>query len=107
MSQINIKESLNDLDKRNDCKYNLRTLYEGTSLSINESSDDNFDARWEKIFGTDSGTVWNALEFRISAAENMEINVKGIVGKYLRLEVALFLHQLFHSAVRTDGALTG
>ena len=67
MSQISIKESLNELDKRNDCKYNLRTLYEGTSLSINESPDDNFDARWEKIFGTDSGTVWNALEFRISA----------------------------------------
>ena len=39
MAQINIKESLNELDKRNDCKYNLRTLYEGTSLSIEQKKE--------------------------------------------------------------------
>ena len=39
MAQINIKESLNELDKRNDCKYNLRTLYEGTSLTIEQKKE--------------------------------------------------------------------
>ena len=39
MAQINLRESLNELDKRNDCKYNLLTLYEGTSLSIEQKKE--------------------------------------------------------------------
>ena len=38
-------------------------IYPDFNESINESSDDDFDARWEKKFGTDSGTVMSVEDF--------------------------------------------
>lgn len=39
MAQINLRESLNEIDKHNDCKYNLLHLYEGTSLSVEQKKE--------------------------------------------------------------------
>lgn len=39
MAQINLRESLNEIDKHNDCKYNLLHLYEGASLSVDKKKE--------------------------------------------------------------------